>query len=214
MIESIWVIFTIGFLMGAPSGITPGPMLILIISETLRHGIRAGAKVATIPLLTDLPVVLSSGFLFTQISEMNFLLGIISLVGFVFLFYLGSKNMRIANLEISDYTPPRLLLKEIIIANLLNPNPYLFWFTVGAPLMVRSFQQTLSLGAVFLFSFYLGLVGIKILLAIVAEKSRSFLQGIWYRRIMQFLGFALIVISFFLLRDGLIFFEIYPHGKF
>lgn len=212
MIESFWVIFTIGFLMGAPSGIAPGPMLILIISETLRHGTRAGAKVASTPLLTDLPVVLSSGFLFTQISEMNFLLGVISLLGFVFLLYLGSKNFRIANVEIPDYNPPPLLLKEIIVANLLNPNPYLFWFTVGGPLMVRSFQQTLSLGAVFLFSFYFGLIGVKFMLAIAAEKSRNFLQGIWYRRIMQFLGLALIGFAFFLLRDGLIFFDIYPHG--
>jgi len=39
MIDSIWGIFTIGLLLGAPSGIAPGPMLILIISETLRHGI-------------------------------------------------------------------------------------------------------------------------------------------------------------------------------
>ena len=79
MIDSIWGIFTIGLLLGAPSGIAPGPMLILIISETLRHGIRAGAKVAFIPLLTDIPVVLISGFLFAQISNMNILLGSISL---------------------------------------------------------------------------------------------------------------------------------------
>ena len=64
MIDSIWGIFTIGLLLGAPSGIAPGPMLILIISETLRHGIRAGAKVACTPLLTDIPVVLTSGFIF------------------------------------------------------------------------------------------------------------------------------------------------------
>ena len=51
MIESIWAIFTAGLLLGAPSGFAPGPMLLLIISETLRHGKRAGAKVACIPLL-------------------------------------------------------------------------------------------------------------------------------------------------------------------
>ena len=49
MIESIWGIFTIGLHLVAPSGIAPGQMLILIISETLRHGIRACAKVACIP---------------------------------------------------------------------------------------------------------------------------------------------------------------------
>jgi undecaprenyl pyrophosphate phosphatase UppP len=79
---------------------------------------------------------------------------------------------------------------------------------VGAPLMVRSFQQTLEMGAAFLISFYLGLVGVKFMLAIVAGKSRSFLQGIWYRRIMQFLGLALIGFAIFLLQDGLKFFGI------
>ncbi|MBL4825465.1 MAG: LysE family transporter [SAR324 cluster bacterium] len=208
MIESLLGVFTVGFLLGAPAGISPGPMLVLIISETFRHGIRAGAKVAFIPLLTDLPVVLVSGFLYAELSNMDFLLGAISLSGAVFLTYLGSRSIRAASAEIPDFTPRPLHLKELMVANLLNPNPYLFWFTVGAPLMVRSFQQTLEMGAAFLISFYLGLVGVKFMLAIVAGKSRSFLQGIWYRRIMQFLGLALIGFAIFLLQDGLKFFGI------
>ncbi|HIF02745.1 MAG TPA: LysE family translocator, partial [Nitrospinaceae bacterium] len=126
MIDSIWGIFTIGLLLGAPCGIAPGPMLILIISETLRHGIRAGAKVACTPLLTDVPLVLTSGFIFTQILNMNILLGVISLFGSVFLLYLGTKNIRTANADITNFTPRPLLLKELLIANLVNPNPYLF----------------------------------------------------------------------------------------
>ena len=212
MIDSIWGIFTIGLLLGAPSGIAPGPMLILIISETLRHGIRAGAKVACTPLLTDVPVVLISGFLFAQISNMKILLGAISLVGSVFLLYLGTKSIRTANTEITNYTPRPLLLKELMIANLVNPNPYLFWFTVGAPLMVRSFQQTWGSGITFLFSFYLGLCGVKLLLAIAAGKSRNFLHGILYRRIMQFLGMALIGFAMLLLRDSLVFLDILQQG--
>jgi len=97
MIESLLGVLTIGFLLGAPAGITPGPMLVLIISETFRHGVRAGAKVAFIPLLTDLPVVLTSGFIFTKILNMNILLGAISLSGSVFLLYLGTKRIRAAN---------------------------------------------------------------------------------------------------------------------
>ena len=212
MIDSIWGIFTIGLHLGAPCGIAPGPMLILIISETLRHGIRAGAKVACTPLLTDVPLVLTSGFIFTQILNMNILLGAISLFGSVFLLYLGIKNIRTANADITDFAPRPLLLKELLIANLVNPNPYLFWFTVGAPLMVGSFQQTWGSGITFLFSFYLGLCGVKLLLAIASGKSRNFLHGILYRRIMQFLGFALIGFSIILFRDGLIFLGIIHQG--
>ena len=94
MIDSLLGILSAGLLFEVPSGIAPGPVLVLIISETLGHGIRAGTKVACIPLLTDAPVVLASAFLFTQISKMDILLGVISLVGSVFLLYLGTKKIR------------------------------------------------------------------------------------------------------------------------
>jgi len=203
VIESIWAVFSTGLLLGAPSGLAPGPMLLLIISETLRHGKRAGVKVACIPLLTDAPIVLASGLLFTQITNMNILLGGISIIGSIFLLNLGIKSLLAANSEFLDYTPRPLLLKEIMIANLTNPNPYLFWFTVGAPIMVRSFQHNLSKGLSFLVSFYLGLVGIKLILAIAAGKSRDFLQGFLYRSTMQLLSLMLICFAIYLMLDGI-----------
>jgi len=203
VIESIWAVFSTGLLLGAPSGLAPGPMLLLIISETLRHGKHAGVKIACIPLLTDAPIVLASGLLFTQITNMNILLGGISIIGSIFLLNLGIKSLLAANSEFLDYTPRPLLLKEIMIANLTNPNPYLFWFTVGAPIMVRSFQHNLSKGLSFLVSFYLGLVGIKLILAIAAGKSRDFLQGFLYRRTMQMLSLMLICFAIYLMLDGI-----------
>ena len=203
MIESIWVIFTTGLLLGAPSGLAPGPMLLLIISETLRHGKRAGVKVACIPLFTDAPIVLASGLLFTQITNMNTLLGVISIIGSIFLLHIGIKSLLAANSEYLDYTPRPLLLREIMIANLTNPNPYLFWFTVGAPIMVRSFQHNLSKGLSFLVSFYLGMVGIKLILAIAAGESRDFLQGFLYRSTMQLLSLMLICFAIYLMLDGI-----------
>ena len=203
MIENIWLVLIVGLLLGAPAGFSPGPMLILIISETLRHGVRAGAKVAFIPLITDIPLLIFSGFFFSKLSNFSTLIGSISLIGSVFLFYLGIKSFLIASSEIQNYSTRKLLLKELILANFLNPNPYLFWFTVGSPLMVRSFDQSLISGGSFLSGFYLGLVGSKFILAIITGKSRNFLQAFWYKLIMQFLGLSLIGLSIFLLIDGL-----------
>ena len=135
MIENIWLVLIVGLLLGAPAGFSPGPMLILIISETLRHGVRAGAKVAFIPLITDIPLLIFSGFFFSKLSNFSTLIGSISLIGSVFLFYLGIKSFLIASSEIQNYSTRKLLLKELIIANFLNPNPYLFWFSVGSPLI-------------------------------------------------------------------------------
>ncbi len=203
MIEGIWVVLIVGFLLGAPAGFSPGPMLILIISETLRHGVRAGAKVAFIPLITDIPLLICSGYFFSKLSNIEPMIGSISLIGSAFLFYLGIRSFLIASSEIQNHSNRKLLLKELIIANFLNPNPYLFWFTVGSPLMVRSFEKSLISGGSFLFGFYLGLVGSKFLLAIISGKSRNFLKGFWYKLIMQFLGLSLIGFSIFLLIDGL-----------
>ena len=145
---------------------------------------------------------------------MNILLGGISIIGSIFLLNLGIKSLLAANSEFLDYTPRPLLLKEIMIANLTNPNPYLFWFTVGAPIMVRSFQHNLSKGLSFLVSFYLGLVGIKLILAIAAGKSRDFLQGFLYRITMLLLSIMLICFAIYLMLDGFVYLRLLQNWLF
>ena len=103
MIDSFLGILSAGLLFEVPTEIALGPVLVLVISDILGYGIRSGIKVACISLLTNAPVVLASAFLFTQISKMDILLGVISLVGSVFLLYLGTKNIRIAYAEIPYY---------------------------------------------------------------------------------------------------------------
>ena len=67
MIDSLLGFLSANLLFEVPSGIAPGPVLVLIISETLGHGTRAGTKVACIPLLADASVILAPAFLSTQI---------------------------------------------------------------------------------------------------------------------------------------------------
>lgn len=45
---------SVGAVLGLSSGLSPGPLLALVISETLRHGVKAGVKVALAPIITDL----------------------------------------------------------------------------------------------------------------------------------------------------------------
>jgi hypothetical protein len=46
---------TIGIILGLSAGFAPGPLLTLVISETLQHNINSGVKVALAPIITDLP---------------------------------------------------------------------------------------------------------------------------------------------------------------
>ena len=43
---------TLGTVLGLSAGLAPGPLLTLVISETLQHDIRAGIKVAVAPFIT------------------------------------------------------------------------------------------------------------------------------------------------------------------
>jgi threonine/homoserine/homoserine lactone efflux protein len=101
-----------------------------------------------------------------------------------------------------DTRPSRSLLKGIL-ANALNPHPYLFWLTVGAPLVTRALNHSLLAAVVFFAAFYTLLVGSKLLLAVVAARSRSFLFGTVYVTILRILGVALLLLAGVLVYDGL-----------
>jgi threonine/homoserine/homoserine lactone efflux protein len=60
----------------------------------------------------------------------------------------------------------------------------------------------------FLVGFYVCLVGSKVIMAIVAARSKRLLAGKAYRYVMRILGVALIILAFVLLKEGLVFFSV------
>jgi threonine/homoserine/homoserine lactone efflux protein len=67
-------------------------------------------------------------------------------------------------------------LVEGVIVNVLNPHPYLFWFTIGAP-QIFSGRGTHPIGPIFFVTgFYIALIGSKIAGSAVVGKSRAFLK--------------------------------------
>jgi len=193
---------TTGIILGLSAGIAPGPLLALVIAETLRHGIKSGIKVALAPILTDLPIVFLTFLMSASLSEFNFILGAISLSGGFFVLYLGIESIRSRGAEIDFTTTPSKALQKGILTNLLSPHPYLFWFTVGTPIITKAILQDTKYVAGFIAAFYSLLVGSKILLAVITGKSRSFLTGKAYILIMRGLGFILCIFGGLLIIDG------------
>jgi len=194
---------TAGTILGLSAGFAPGPLLALIVSETLEHGIKAGFKVAVAPLLTDLPIIAASLFILVKLSRFQPILGLVSLLGGFFVLFLGIKNIRITGVRIKlTRSAPRSLQKGILV-NALSPHPYLFWFSVGGPTTIKALEVSMAAAIAFVLSFYILLVGSKVVLAVIAGKSRSFLQGDRYIFTMRLLGCILILLAAFLFRDGL-----------
>ena len=195
-----------GIVLGLSSGLSPGPMTALIISETLRHSIKEGVKISFVPLLTDLPIVCIAIFILSRLSDMFLLMGVISILGGAFLVYLGYESISVKGIDIhAESMKPRSVRKGVIV-NLLNPNPYLFWFTIGSPLVLKAFRISWFYAFLFIFCFYTFLVGSKALIAIIVGKSSFLLKGNNYIYTIRFLGIILFVFAVIFIKDGLAFF--------
>jgi threonine/homoserine/homoserine lactone efflux protein len=191
-----------GILLGMAAGFAPGPLLVLVISETLRHGIKAGLKVSIAPLITDVPIILVSLLILNKLSEFNPILGCISIFGGLFILYLGYESLKTKGVELNLSSVKTSSFRKGVITNALNPHPYVFYMTVGAPIIYRSISQHILYTVSFVGSFLLLLVGSKVILAMLVERSRTFLKGHLYIWVMRILGVLLITFSIFLFRDG------------
>ena len=192
-----------GIVFGLGGGLTPGPLMTLVISETLKHGTKEGLKVAVAPLITDFPVVLLSIFLLSKISEIHIIIGIISILGAVFLVYLGYESFTFKGVMIDKRSFKPQSLKKGIIANIFNPAPILFWITVGAPTVLKAYDVNLLASIYFVFFMYFCLVGSKFLTAMLVGKSRQFFKSKNYLIIIKVLGLVLFVFACIFLWDGL-----------
>lgn len=207
MIEEITFLVS-GIVFGLTAGILPGPLLTLVISEALKYSKKEGIKVAIAPLLTDLPIILVTVLILSKLSNFNLILGFISIMGAMFIGYLAYESISMKRIEIDLTKVKAQSLKKGIIANFLNPHPYMFWFAVGSPMVLKALSINVFSATLFISGFYVFLVGSKILVAILAEKSRSFLKSNAYVYVIKFLGVILLFFAFIFLREGLKFLEI------
>jgi len=193
----------LGVLLGMSAGFAPGPLLTLVIAETLRHNIASGIRVALAPLVTDLPIIMLTWLVLSRLAEFHHIIGVISLVGGAVILFMGVESICIKT-PASDFTKtaPKSLTKGVL-ANALSPHPYLFWFSVGGPVLTRAGATGIVAPLAFVGSFYIMLVGSKVLTAVLVGKSKMFLTGRLYKLMMRLLGLALCGLAFFLFRDGL-----------
>jgi threonine/homoserine/homoserine lactone efflux protein len=193
-----------GVVLGLAAGFAPGPLLALILAQSIRYGTREGLKVAAAPLITDVPIVILATALVVAAAEAaGGLLGAISLAGAAFVTYLGIESIRATGVQAGrPDEAPRSWARGALV-NALSPHPYIFWITVGAPVLIRAWSEGPLAAAAFLVGFYACLVGAKMLLAVIAGRSGGRLRGRGYRAVMVVLGALLLVFAVRLAGEGL-----------
>ena len=189
--------------LGLSAGISPGPLLALVISQTMRYGTREGIKVAIAPLVTDAPIIAVSVFLVARFADIRGLLGLISIAGGLFVIYLAWETLSAKQPSADMAQGQAESLGRGIIVNALSPHPYIFWITVGSPMIIRAYRESPLHAVLFILAFLACLIGAKVLVAYLVGRTKRVFTGGVYRTIMALIGLALFAFAVILIRDGL-----------
>ncbi len=192
-----------GAFLGLVSGMSPGPLLAITISETLQHGKWEGIKVAISPLITDLPIILSVLFILSHLANYNSIIGIIAFFGASYLIYSGMESLKIKKDSVDIKLEKKDALKKGVIVNFGNPHPYIFWLSIGGPIIFKSLNTNAWATILFVSGFYIFLVGSKVIVALLVERSKYFINSKYYFSIIRILGIAQIVFGLTFIKLGL-----------
>ena len=177
--------FVLGAGIGLVAGVSPGPVLTLVVAETLKGGWLRGAAVAAGPLLADGPIILLAVGVLAQLPPG--LVPAISVIGGCFLLYLAvtvGMHGRRASLPRGQRLRARGGFVTGLLARGLSPHPYLFWFLVGGPTLIRASQSDWWTAATFLVGYYSTVVGSNVGLALVLHRWIGLLSDRIYRGLL------------------------------
>lgn len=192
----------LGLTLGFGAGISPGPLMALVVTASLRRGVEGGARVALAPLITDLPIILLTLFVLDRVP--GWALRGLEIVGGAVVILIGLEILRSARTatltgEPDDIDGASSELWRGVLVNALNPNPYIFWITVGGPTLLAGWRESSLYPIAFLASFYTLLVGSKAVIAWIIDNRADSLSLVWYRRILMVCGSVLLGLGLLLI---------------
>jgi threonine/homoserine/homoserine lactone efflux protein len=192
----------LGLTLGIGAGVAPGPLLAVVIRSTLEGGFAAGARVACGPLVTDLPIIVLAVVLAASLPEVA--LAGLGLVGGLFVLWLGVEALRDVPEPVEAAVGGATVAGSVrrgALVNALNPHPWIFWITVGVPILG---DGSTAQAALFLVAFYLMLIGSKVAVAAALGAGRErLLRGRGYRWALRGSGLLLLAAGVLLIAEAI-----------
>jgi threonine/homoserine/homoserine lactone efflux protein len=182
----------LGLGLGVGAGLAPGPLLALVITTALSRGFGPALRVAFVPLVSDSIVVVVSVFVVHALPDRA--IGLLGVVGGLFVVWLGVEALRELPVEVEAApSGSGVAFRKGVLVNLVSPHPWLFWLTVGGPILVAAWAATPAGAIAFLVSFYAVLVGSKVVVAAVVAGGRRRLHPRALRRAHLVAGLLLLL---------------------
>lgn len=194
-----------GLLLGMYAGATPGPFLAFLMAQSLRVGWRRTLPAAFAPLLSDSPAIILCLFILSQTPD--WFISSLRLIGGAVLLWMAYGTLKTARQTVqSDSNPTQGGSQSLIRAtlmNLFNPNIYIFWSTIGAPIVLDGFKQSTWHGFSFIIAMYATLIPTLAVVIFLSGAANRFTPRV--REILAYsLGGMLVIFGLFQISQGLI----------
>jgi threonine/homoserine/homoserine lactone efflux protein len=154
-----------GLTLGFTASVTPGPFLAFMLSQTLANGWRRTIWLALAPFITDGPIIILALLVLSQTPL--WFVRLLQIAGGLLLIYLAKGAWDVYRKSTQPVPTPQegqaVVAKagfaKAIAMNAVSPGPYLFWGTVGGPLLIESWHKSAGHAGAFVLGFYLTLIG-------------------------------------------------------
>lgn len=187
-----------GIALGAAAGLLPGPVMMFSLAQVIKSSVWSGFKVQLGATFMDIVRILITFFLFSLLPQNETLIGVISFVGGLFLLYMAYGNF--------TYKPQLQLEKQVVtnplaqgmLGNILNSSAYIFWLTVGGPIIIQASRNGANFGGIsFALGFLISITAIGGIIALLAGRIKVYLASKYYTYVIR--GLGLVIVFFALL---------------
>lgn len=149
-----------GLSLGFSAAVSPGPFLAFLLSQTLAGGWRRAIPITFAPLVTDGPIIALVLLVLTQTPD--WFVRALQVAGGLLLLYLAKGAFDIfrnwQGVGTVDASATKNSFLKGVAMNAINPNPYIFWSTVGGPTLLQGWAQSPAYVVAFLVTFYVAII--------------------------------------------------------
>lgn len=200
------IYFTLnGTILGLTAGLSPGPLMTLLIAESLRGGWPAGFRVSFAPLVTDTVLILVALLLTAPLPGWG--LSAISAAGGLIIMWMGWGTMRTPAKEPEVNGGEAVTgnpFGKAVATNLLNPNAFLFWLTAGVPILRDAYGKGGPVAPLlFMAPFFGVMIAINLIVSYGIGRGRHFLRGAGYQWTLRGAGLLLLLLGAWRAWEGL-----------
>ena len=196
-----------GVALGIIEGIKPGPLLTMVIRESLSKGLKAGMWTAAAPIFTDGPLIIISFFFAGWLATESSALLVITTLGALFMAKMGLECFTLELPEPEMEEDASGSFKRGILTNLLNPNVYVFWFLYGGPIMASHVEEESLAPVVYAISFLVSIILVKASIAWIIIGDGAWLTPRRYRIAMIICGLSMLGFAAFFTYQA---YDLYP----